>query len=405
MGRLIIVAGAGGAGKSFFLRCWTELDRNSVCIKKFVSKKRAPREIEIKTGESDLIFSRIYDPETEEGKEWMNNTYPNYSHNETKRLDYHDKRYDAADNNKYNVYNYQGAYYEVDVDSIDKALEEGKNPIVIIRKCETIKRIMERYSDALVIYVQSILSGEDLVQRLVALGESEQDARKRQGRNAEDLKDYVASIQALQNKVRVVVNDFDESESGAVFTQINDIYNCEISNYALKKNSIFIIQSYRNPRDVEKVLDVIKAAAVMVFATNENVFIANQRQDGAYLISDHVWDSIDKSDCIICDITNDRCRDCDKTDENVLRSSKQGISPNVLMELGYAISRIRQRGIPIEKRLIITERICGNDSRKRTQIPVDLGGTSLNVVYYENFKELAQQIDNYLKNMFTKKGQ
>lgn len=86
-----------------------------------------------------------------------------------------------------------------------------------------------------------------------------------------------------------------------------------------------------------------------------------------------------------------------------MRSSKQGISPNVLMELGYAISRIRQRGIPVEKRLIITERVCGGDLRKRTQIPVDLGGTSLNVIYYESFKELAQQIDNYLKNMFAKK--
>ena len=401
MGRLIIVAGAGGAGKSFFLRCWSELDRDSVRIKKFVSSKRKPREIEIRTGESDLIFSSHYDPSTPEGKMWMERDYPNVK--PAGNLSYHNKEYGLSDNDRYNIYNYQGAYYEVDVESIDRALSEGKNPIVIIRKCDTIKKMMRRYNNALVIYVQSILSGEDLVERLTALGESEQDARKRQSRNAEDLQDYISSIQTLPNIVRVVVNDFDETETGAVFTQINDIYTEEIQNYKLKERSIFIIQSYKNPSTVDEFLRVVKMAARRVFGTDENVKQAILRQDGSYMISDHVWDSIDSSDCIICDITNDRCNDCDKNNNGVFRSSSQGVSPNVLLELGYAISRIRQRGISAGTRLIITENTCEHLG-KRTQIPVDLGGTNVNVVYYNDPLDLGISITNYLTNMFAKKG-
>ena len=70
MSRLIIVAGAGGAGKSFFLRLWSEHDQKAQRIKKFVSAHRAPREIEIKNGDSDLIFDDRYNPATPDGKAW-----------------------------------------------------------------------------------------------------------------------------------------------------------------------------------------------------------------------------------------------------------------------------------------------------------------------------------------------
>lgn len=401
MGRLIIVAGAGGAGKSFFLRCWAKLDNKSVRIKKFVSSGRQPREIEIKTGESDLIFSQEYNPETKEGRDWMKQTYPHLKGQVKRGLEYHKKNYSARDNNKYNVYMYQQAYYEVDVDAIDKALNEGKNPIVIIRKCETIKKIMQRYGNALVIYVQSILSGDDLIKKLVLLGESEQDARKRQSRNAEDLKDYISSIHTLPSNVRVVVNDFDENESSAVFTQINDIYIEEIINYTLEEKSIFLIQSYKNMDEVDSYGDDIRTAAENVFGRGAKVQQAIQRRDGAYMISDNVWKTIDSSDCIICDITCDRCCDCDKMDGNVPRYAKQGVSSNVFLELGYAINQIRNRGIDVEKRLIITEKV--QPGKIKTQIPVDLGGTNLSVLYYKDRLELINGINERLRNMFIRR--
>lgn len=401
MGRLIIVAGAGGAGKSFFLRCWAKLDNKSVRIKKFVSSGRQPREIEIKTGESDLIFSQEYNPETKEGRDWMKQVYPNLKGQVRKKLEYHKKNYSARDNNKYNVYMYQQAYYEVDVDAIDRALNEGKNPIVIIRKCETIKKIMQRYGNALVIYVQSILSGDDLIKKLVALGESEQDARKRQSRNAEDLKDYISSIHTLPSNVRVVVNDFDEDESSAVFTQINDIYTEEIINYTLEEKSIFIIQSYKDLEKVQSYEEGIRVAAENVFGPDAKVKQAIQRRDGAYMISDNVWKTIDSSDCIICDITCDRCSDCEKKEGNIPLYAIQGVSSNVCLELGYAINQIRNRGIDVEKRLIITEK--EQPGKCKTQIPVDLGGTNLSVLYYSDRLELINGINERLRNMFIRR--
>ena len=401
MSRLIIVAGAGGAGKSFFLRLWAEHDQNAQRIKKFASSHRAPREIEIKSGDSDLIFDARYNPATPEGKAWYDEKYPELPY--PSKLKFHNKQYDfsSCDNNS-NIYIYHNTYYEVDTESIDDALKMGKNPIVIVRKCETIKNLLKIYNNALIIYVQSILSGDDLVKKLVALGESAEDAKKREGRNAEDLNDYISSIQQLPSNIRVVINDFNEDHSGAVFTQIRDIYNEEIRNYKFKAQSIFVIQSYLNPVRSNDFFKSIQYAALETFGTLNNVYQANLRQDGSYSIPEHVWSAIDSSDCIICDVTNDRCCDCDKISTNpsgeVLRKNLQGVSSNVWLELGYSLSILKKRGISPEKRLII---VSEDTSSGRTVIPVDLGGTALNVVTYNGSMDLISKVRTQLKNMYN----
>ena len=402
MSRLIIVAGAGGAGKSFFLRLWAEHDHRAQRIKKFVSSTRAPREIEIRTGESDLIFDRCYDPATPEGKSWYDKKYPELPY--PSKLTFHDREYSF--NSLYDtscVYNYHGAYYEVDIESIDNAIKQGKNPIVIVRRCETIKKLLEIYNNALIIYVQSILSGEDLISKLVALGESEDDARKREGRNAEDLNDYISSIQQLPSNIRVVINDFNEEQSGAVFTQIRDIYKEEIQNYKFKERSIFVVQSYFNSGRSSEVFRSIQYAALQVFKTMENVYQADIRQDGSYMISDYVWNSIDSNDCIICDVTNDRCCDCGHVVSTmngaVAKKNIQGVSANVWLELGYAISVLRRRGIAPEKRLIIVSE-QSKTGEGETIIPVDLGGNAINIITYTSPKDLLSKIQTQLKNMY-----
>lgn len=403
MSRLIIVAGAGGAGKSFFLRLWSEHDQKAQRIKKFVSAHRAPREIEIKNGDSDLIFDDRYNPATPDGKAWYDEKYPDLPY--PSKLKFHNKQYDfsSCDNNP-SIYIYHNTYYEVDTESIDDALKRGKNPIVIVRKCETIKNLLKIYNNALIIYVQSILSGEDLVQKLVALGESAEDAKKREGRNAEDLNDYISSIQQLPSNIRVVINDFNEDQSGAVFTQIRDIYNEEIRNYKFKAQSIFVVQSYLDPVRSNDFFRSIQYAALETFGTLDNVYQANLRQDGSYSIPEHVWSAIDSSDCIICDVTNDRCCDCDKTVINqngeVLKKNLQGVSSNVWLELGYSLSILRKRGIAPEKRLII---VSGDTSSGRTVIPVDLGGTALNIITYNSPMDLISKVRTQLKNMYNLK--
>lgn len=401
MSRLIIVAGAGGAGKSFFLRLWAKHDDNARPIKKFVSESRKPREIEIRTGESDLIFSRCYDPSTSEGANWYQEHYPSLM--QKKGLIFHDKTYSFSSLNNPSVYNYHGTYYEVDMQSIQNALDLGKNPIVIVRKCETIKNLLNIYKDALVIYVQSILSGNDLVQKLVDLGESEDDARKRESRNAEDLKDYISSIQQLPSGVRVVINDFNEDDSGAVLTQIRDIYTEEILNYRFIEKSVFVIQSYLKSDRAKNTFESICHAAVEAFGrTHANVYRADLRQDGAYLIPDHVWNSLSTSDYIVCDITGDRCEGCEKITTTskhgaVPTRNYQGVSANVWLELGYAISQIRERGLSIEDRLILIEQRSDNSSR--TMVPIDLGGTATRVLSYSDAFDLMLKLTDSFKNI------
>lgn len=402
-GRLIIVAGAGGAGKSFFLKMWEQNDSDSIRIKKFVSDGREPREIEIKNGESDLIFSKKYNPNTIEGKTWYKEN--GYVQTTGKELTYHTKTYDFKSQKKigWQVYNYNGNYYEVDLKSIDKALEQNKNPIVIVRKCETIKELIKRYRDSLIIYVQSILSGEDLVNKLIALGESEEDAKKRQGRNKKDLENYIENIQQLPKDLRVVVNDFDEKESGAVFTQIEDIYREEIENYKAiypKKKTIFVIQSYKD--NYNDRFEAIEKAAKIVLGNDVKVQKGNNNKTGAYSIPNSVWNMIEASDCIICDVTNDRCDECQslvKTEAGETNKKYlQGTSSNVWIELGYTISTLKTRNVDFEKKLIIVKKVSKGNSG--SIIPIDLGGTSTNVVTYSDTFSLMKEIENRLKNMY-----
>lgn len=227
MGRLIIVAGAGGAGKSFFVNLWRQHDSNSIRIKKRVSEGRAPRDKEIRTGESDLVFSNRYNPETEDGARWHEAHFPNLK--PTKQLDYYDSIHDpiqAKDNGF--VYKCAGNYYRVDTDSIDEALRDGKNPIVIIRNWDVINKLLDNYVDSLLIYIQSMLSGDDLIAKLVSFGATEREATKRQRSNHKEFIEYVNNIGRLKRNPIVVINDFDANESGALCTQLEMLISREL---------------------------------------------------------------------------------------------------------------------------------------------------------------------------------
>ncbi len=396
MGRLIIVAGAGGAGKSFFLRKWCDYDRkNAVKIKKFVSDHREPREIELRTGNSDLIFAKKYDPKTPEGLKWLSDKYPNLEVN-LGDLEFHSNQYSPCDAKEYNIYQYGDAYYEVDIKNIDNALNEGKNPIVIVRKCNTIKKLLGIYPNALLIYVQSILSGNDLVEKLVSLGESSEDARKRESRNKNDLLDYMQNIQELPKTLRVVINDFDNSRDSAIVEQIKDIYTEEIENYHLIEKSIFIIQSYTDLLKKEHYFSAVEKAYKLCFETKEsNVKQADHCKDGSYMIGENVFKMLDECDCAICDITPDQCSNCEHKKQGIPLNLYQGVSRNVMLELGYILNKNRQRGIDIGKRLIIT---MNHAYKHDVTIPVDIQG--INVIYYNSEPDLTLQLIECLKSIY-----
>jgi len=401
MSRLIIVAGAGGAGKSFLLKVWQDCDRNSVGIDKFVSEERMPRASEVQTGEADLIFDARYDPTTDKGQEFYKTKFSDLVC--SSKLRFHNKKFalngDEKDTFFFNdpyTYDYRGTHYRVDVEAIDTALSQGKTPIAIVRKSETIKKLLEKYHNSLVIYVQSVLSGEDLIKKLIELHETEEDSKTRGSRNKEDLEDYIENIHLIQTPVRVILNDFTNEN---LKKQIKNIYKEEIENHCFEHKSIFVIQSYADEKISLENYEQIEDAAKRYFGQSyKMIHRADLLRGGTYSIPNNVWDSIDGCDCIICDISHDRCDCCREIVGDVEKKTKQGTSSNVWLELGYAIKTLKDRKLGLKDRLMI---IAKEDrTTKPTTTPTDLEG--LNIVYYSTQRNLMEKVEENLRKMFKK---
>lgn len=155
MNRLIILAGASGAGKSFLLEQLYERYTYIEPIKKLSTRHK--REYE-NPSESfvDLIFNVKLDL--------------------IHQCDYH--------------YKYEKYHYGIQKDDIDYVLDRGKSPIIIVRTSNIVKRLKIDYPNSLTIYVQNILSGDDLKQKLKSLGRSDISLDERMTRFEKDFNDY-----------------------------------------------------------------------------------------------------------------------------------------------------------------------------------------------------------------------
>lgn len=131
MSRLIIVGGASGAGKSFLLQNMVLLDPRVSIIRKLTTRKPRPYEDKSESVEDLELNTPLA---------------------EVKNCDY--------------VYQYGKEWYGVRKRDIKTPLRGGKSPILIIRNCSTIHRIIHDFPSALVLYLQSGLSGDDLKTRL-----------------------------------------------------------------------------------------------------------------------------------------------------------------------------------------------------------------------------------------------
>lgn len=135
MARLIVVVGASGAGKTFMLSQLANYRADIIPIKKYTtrgSRKDEPDEESI-----DLKF--------------------NQDVNRIKKCNY--------------TYRYCGNSYGIKKDEIDNVLRTDKNPIVIVASCNTVSKIKKDYRDALILYVNSGISGEDLKKQLLKYGD------------------------------------------------------------------------------------------------------------------------------------------------------------------------------------------------------------------------------------------
>lgn len=277
MGSLIIVAGASGAGKTFLLENARKIGKDVISIRKLTTRKARDYE----TPDShDLVYEK--------------------SKEEVHACDYH-----YAYTTKQNAY-----LYGIKKSDIDSALKNNKNPIVIVRSCDTISEIRRDYPDCLVIYLQSILSGEDLHKKLTELGRNDIDPNDRRERIEKDLKDYIKHCQGdLFDKI--VINAYEPED---VIEQLNAIiYKHAKSKEKTDKGHIFVLMSFNKKND--KSYKAIENASKMVSHAEFRITRIDQHK-GDYKITEKIIENIKNSELIICDLTDER--------------------PNVYWELGYA---------------------------------------------------------------------
>ena len=206
MARLIVVAGASGAGKTFMLTQLANYRDDIIPIKKYTTRGTRKGETEEETIDLKL-------------KQDTKNV---------KKCKY--------------TYHYCGNFYRIRKEDIDIVLKKNKNPIVIVANCNTIDKIKRDYCNALILYVNSALSGEDLKEQLLKYRDPV-DVEERMRRQKNGFIDYVQHM----NKHlfdNFLVNYYDET----FLQQIEFVLEDELNNLN-DANYIFVIMSFDKKYD------------------------------------------------------------------------------------------------------------------------------------------------------------
>ena len=317
MSRLIIVAGASGAGKTFMLSELSKYRNDIVTIKKYTT--RGPRKNESRNETIDLHL--------------------NCKASDVSKCDY--------------KYPYSGQRYGIKRHEINEVLHKGLNPIIIVANCNTIAKMKKDYPNAIIMYVFPGLSGNDLERQLLIYNDP-LDVNERMKRHKSSYEDYSRHIsEGLFNYY--IINYYDHS----FIEQIDDILNKELE-VGSDINYVFVIMSFDSKYD--KVYEAMRNGGKLVKDYSLQIERVSEHK-GDYIITDRIEHSINKSEIIICDVSEK--------------------SPNVYYELGYA----RAKG----KKIIMT-------AKEGTTLPFDVRQYRTN--FYKDEFELQSIICEELYNYF-----
>lgn len=313
MPKLIVVAGASGAGKTFMLSQLSGYRNDIVPIKKYTTRR--PRKME--------------------------------SSDET--IDLHLSCDDLCVRNCDYTYHYCGNNYGVKKGDIDRVLRNGKYPMVIIANCNTITKIKKDYPTALVLYVQSGLSGDDLKSKLLQYRDPV-DVAERMKRQKTGFIDYV---QHMNKKLFdfTLTNYYDDT----FMQQIELILEDELISDS-NTDYIFVIMSF-DPK-YDEIYAAIKSGGRRIFDRNLMIERVSEH-NGDFIITDRIESSIEKAEIIICDVS----------ERNL----------NVYYELGYARA--------LKKHIIMT-------ASKGTELPFDVRQHKTN--FYDSSFQLQNLIEKEL---------
>lgn len=273
MARLIVIAGASGAGKSFVLRNLASYKNNIEAVKKLTTRQKRRSEERSYNEFIDLNFG--------------------CSNDEIRQCDY--------------TYSYYDNNYGIKKSDIDQILNKNVNPMVIVASCETIAHIRNDYPDLLGIFVVSGLSGEDLKNQLLTY-QDPIEIEERMERQKKSFEEYIRYIHHHLFQY-FLVNYYDDTFKN----QLTYILHEEIEKSRHKEHFVFVVMSFKD--EYNDVYENIIGAGERINSPKIKIERISE-QKGDYIITEKIEKSIKSAELIICDITER--------------------SPNVFYEFGYA---------------------------------------------------------------------
>ena len=219
--------------------------------------------------------------------------------------------------------------------------------------CNTISKIKGDYKDALILYIQTALSGEDLRKQLLIYRDPV-DLNKRMQRQRDSYNEYVRYI-GKQLFDYTIINYFDDT----FVEQFDYILDKELEKTE-DKNYVFIIMSF--DKKYNDIYDSIKLAGKLIKTDKLKIERVSETK-GDYIITELIEQSINKVGLIICDLSEK--------------------SPNVYYELGYARAK--------NKTIIMT-------AKKGTELPFDI--RQYKTIFYSSPIQLQKIIVDELKDYY-----
>lgn len=298
-------------------------------------------------------------------------------------------------------YQYAKHTYAIEKEKLDKSLDEHENTFLIIRSTELIAELKKKYEvrgyKVIPVYIYSdkktiaeayAIKYQDVDSAMSDAFVSLPDRTERLQKADSDYENAMAEASNIYDEV-LIYSEKDAVGSASMRTKLYGLI--KKYNDVLETNSIFVIHSYRNINDANSLFETIKSSAEEYLGQPKPMVDSLLYGTGSYLISETVYEAIEKSDFIICDISSDRCNDCKKPE-----ALTQGVSANIWIELGYALATLRNRRVLTANRLALIRKINSSGTEtiaNELRLPADVQG--YNVMQYQDENELKGKLKGF----------
>jgi hypothetical protein len=305
----------------------------------------------------------------------------------------------AGNEERWISYTYEEEIYALEKEKLDELIKKHENIFLIVRNTDLVfelKRKYERHTipvKVITVYIYSDKKAiEDSYKTESKQGGISEDERKNRLKLSDD--DYESAMASdYSYDETLIYTKKDGIGSASLAVKINSLIH-KYENI-IEPYSIFFIQSFSDDdNNATNMYKNLQEAAKIAFKNEyRDECIGLIKGRGSYMIGETIWEMIDSSDFIVCDITPDRCKDC-AIPETADRSNLR-VSPNIWLELGYTLFAMKSRNIKIGKKLLVTYK--QTDGSKIPLLPTDI--CDVNVITYKNNKDFVKQVSTHLGDL------